>query len=93
MPPGHLLIFSQDIVHEIVSKAIATESLRLFVGFRLTKASEPLLDKVDVIADQVCLPLPPRLLTCVPVKVKVSNTVVQDISARIYIEYQRVSVP
>jgi hypothetical protein len=55
VPPGHLLIFSQDLIHEIVAEARPAESTRLFIGFRLTTSDAPLFDHQHTIDDQVCV--------------------------------------
>lgn len=34
--PGHLFLFEQTTVHEIVAKTVSHTSMRLFIGFRLT---------------------------------------------------------
>ena len=43
VPPGSILIFNENIVHEVVSKQNKTDFVRrLFLGWGLTKRSEPL---------------------------------------------------
>jgi hypothetical protein len=42
IPPGHMLVFFEHIVHEVVSKTVKHEIVRLFVGWRLTRADNPL---------------------------------------------------
>eukprot|EP00747_Dinoflagellata_sp_TGD_P060424 gnl/TRDRNA2_/TRDRNA2_152025_c5_seq1.p1 gnl/TRDRNA2_/TRDRNA2_152025_c5~~gnl/TRDRNA2_/TRDRNA2_152025_c5_seq1.p1 ORF type:complete len:472 (-),score=73.23 gnl/TRDRNA2_/TRDRNA2_152025_c5_seq1:29-1402(-) len=44
IPTGHLVIFYQRILHEVPKQAIAQESLRLFVGWRLTDGEMSLQD-------------------------------------------------
>lgn len=41
VPPGHIVIFYQHIVHEVLSKKMKQDSLRLFLGWCLTAFSEP----------------------------------------------------
>lgn len=43
VPPGHLLVFCEDIVHELNATKLKYDSFRLFCGWRLTHSSEPLL--------------------------------------------------
>ena len=46
IPPGHILIFYQEMIHEVVkttlSKRSGQPSYRLFTGWRLTSSSRPL---------------------------------------------------
>jgi len=44
IPPGHLIIFSQNIVHEVISKAYKTDTYKLYIGWRVTKQTEPLFN-------------------------------------------------
>jgi hypothetical protein len=37
VPPGHLLIFNETMVHEVMSKYRDQTSVRLFVGFRVSR--------------------------------------------------------
>ena len=42
VPPGHILVFFQNIAHEVRNKKASYNMYRLFTAFRLTKDSEPL---------------------------------------------------
>ena len=42
IPPGHVLIFYENMLHEVVSKARKDDSYRLFLAWRLTTQREPL---------------------------------------------------
>lgn len=42
VPPGHLLIFVDTVIHEIVAKARPYVMQRLFMGWRLTHSKKPL---------------------------------------------------
>ncbi len=42
IPPGHILIFYENIMHEVVGKAIKETMLRLFTGWRFSRSSSPL---------------------------------------------------
>jgi len=52
VPPGHWVVFHQHLVHEVYSKPATRDSYRLFVGFRLTNASEPLFPLATIFKDQ-----------------------------------------
>lgn len=43
IPPGHGVIFVQNIIHEVASTKVKSNSYRLFVGARLTKSDNPLI--------------------------------------------------
>ena len=42
VPPGHLIIFPQHLIHEVLSQKSKHEQFRLFIGWRLTRATTPL---------------------------------------------------
>eukprot|EP00913_Durusdinium_trenchii_P016280 g15299.t1 len=44
IPPGHLVIFYQQILHEVQRQTCPRRSLRLFVGWRLTRSTLSLQD-------------------------------------------------
>lgn len=46
VPPGHLLIFFENMAHEVISKAPAanTTQMRLFTGFRMTLDRDPVYE-------------------------------------------------
>ena len=39
VPPGHLIVFLQHIVHEVFNVSTTHEQLRLFIGWRLTRSN------------------------------------------------------
>ena len=47
IPPGHILIFNENIVHEVVSSTKKDKSYRLFTAWRLTEHNEPLIPDLD----------------------------------------------
>ena len=51
VPPGCILVFYENIVHEVVSKALSYTMVRLFTAFRLTRCKEirpaNLMEKID----------------------------------------------
>lgn len=51
IPPGHLIIFEQNIIHEVVAKAKTSDSYRQFLGARLTTSTAPLFDLATVFED------------------------------------------
>lgn len=59
IPPGHILIFYENIIHEVVSKLSKKVVVRLFTGWRFCKSDEPLVGKKEmnrVIDEQdICL--------------------------------------
>lgn len=42
VPPGHVLLFNEQLAHEVLGKKLSYKSYRLFLGWRLTKSTEPL---------------------------------------------------
>lgn len=44
VPPGHVVIFPQYILHEVVASPVKHNMLRLFTGWRLTSKKESLYD-------------------------------------------------
>jgi len=58
VPPGHWVVFYQNIAHEVVSKKMKFDSVRLFMGWRLTPSTESLFDYTSVIFKQGCPPIP-----------------------------------
>ena len=52
IPPGHMILFFQDIVHEVLSRKSKFDSYRLFTGFRITTSSECLYDNSEAIENQ-----------------------------------------
>jgi hypothetical protein len=44
IPPGHIFIFYQDLMHEVIKRKMPYDSYRLFTGFRLTSKNESMFD-------------------------------------------------
>lgn len=42
IPPGHCILFFQNLLHEVNAKKSPINSLRLFLGWRVTKNQQPL---------------------------------------------------
>ena len=47
IPAGHIMIFYENMVHEVLSKRTTETMYRLFTGWRITKSTECLLGVVD----------------------------------------------
>ena len=52
VPPGSWIIFYQNIIHEVHSKRIVRDSIRLYLGFRLTDSTTPLYDMKECLLKQ-----------------------------------------
>lgn len=52
VPPGHWIIFNQNIIHEVISRKMKYESIRLYIGFRLTKSDSNLYDYTEALVNQ-----------------------------------------
>ncbi len=59
IPPGHLLLFADTVVHEIVAKKLSYVSIRQFFGWRLTTTDSYLLgdDFETMMHDGAAMPL------------------------------------
>ena len=52
MPPGHLVIFYEHLAHEVTSVPVKKMDLRLFIGWRLTDATTPLISDISKRMDE-----------------------------------------
>ena len=50
--PGQMILFYQNMIHEIKSGKVKSDSDRLYMGWRLTDSDKPLFDKQKDIDDQ-----------------------------------------
>jgi hypothetical protein len=58
IPPGHIIVFFQNALHEIHGKKQSYNMYRLFIGFRLTHSPTSLTKNIDkLIKEQAVLPL------------------------------------
>jgi hypothetical protein len=59
IPPGCIMVFYENLVHEILSKKAPIEgNIRLFLGWRLTNVTTPLNRNLDqLLDDQATIPL------------------------------------
>lgn len=58
IPPGHMVIFPQYIMHEVVANAVKNDMYRLFLGWRITVSDKSLLDNDYYMTNQAVVPLP-----------------------------------
>jgi hypothetical protein len=58
IPPGHMVIFPQYIIHEVVANAVKHNMYRLFLGWRMTIRNESLRDNDKYMSEQAVVPLP-----------------------------------
>lgn len=58
IPSGHIVIFNQSLVHEVLVKKYGKPMYRLFTGWRLTKGTEPISDVDKAIREQGSFLLP-----------------------------------
>jgi hypothetical protein len=58
VPPGHVILFHQNILHEIKPQKASFESHRLYLGWRLTNSLRPLFDHTSVFINQSVPKLP-----------------------------------
>jgi hypothetical protein len=58
VPPGHIIVFPQYILHEVVASPVKHDMKRLFTAWRITTSTNPLMDYTDIMEKQriVCLP-------------------------------------
>ena len=59
VPPGHWILFFQTICHEVRGDKLNHNTLRQFVGFRLTNETKPLFDNIPSICDYQGVPFIP----------------------------------
>lgn len=52
IPPGHKIIFFQNMTHEVVGKKVKHVMYRLFTGYRLTSDSNTLIQQLDRMIDE-----------------------------------------
>jgi hypothetical protein len=59
VPPGHVVIFPQYILHEVVSQKAKHDMMRLFIGWRLTVSNNYLHPETEKrMQEQAVMPLP-----------------------------------
>ena len=61
IPPGHLILFYSNIVHEVLAKKRSFPSARMYCGWRCTTSMRPLFDDFEArMAQQEAIALPSR---------------------------------
>ena len=58
IPPLHMIIFPQYILHEVVANPTKHKMRRLFTGWRMSTSSKALRDYSDMMKNQAVVPLP-----------------------------------
>lgn len=57
IPPGHIMIFYEHLVHEVLAKKVKHDMYRLFLGWRITKSIDSLYPLDTRFKDQSVMPL------------------------------------
>lgn len=52
VPPGSIILFYENIVHEVLSTKLSYDSVRLFLGWRLTKCDKPMTEDLSMLLDE-----------------------------------------
>ena len=52
IPPGYLMMFPQHLVHEVLANKAKKDSYRLYMGWRISKSSDPLFDIKNIMKTQ-----------------------------------------
>jgi hypothetical protein len=52
IPPGHIIAFNQNLIHEIIATTAKTDMLRVYFGVRFTNSESPLFDKNEIFDKQ-----------------------------------------
>ena len=56
--PGHIILFNQNTIHEIMATKLKYDSYRIFHGFRITNSRVPIFNYNKIIENQDVPPLP-----------------------------------
>jgi hypothetical protein len=57
IPPGHIMVFYEHLIHEVLGKKSKQDMYRLFLGWRVTKSKESLYPLETRLDDQAVMPL------------------------------------
>lgn len=89
VPPGHIIMFYQNLIHEVKPQKAKFESHRLYLGWRLTNSNKPLFNHRDVIRSQGVPKIPSGQVPPMYAKLHLVNHkhMVEEISRRIKPEY------
>lgn len=52
IPPGHILVFYENIIHEVLSRKTKYVQKRVYLAWRLTKSMEPYFPDIQILLDQ-----------------------------------------
>ena len=58
VPPGYIILFNQNTIHEITATKLKYDSYRIFHGIRFTNNKNPIFNYNDIIKNQGVPPLP-----------------------------------
>ena len=89
VPPGHVILFHQNILHEVKAQKAKVESHRLYLGWRLTNSDKPLFDHSKIIEIQGVPRIPSGQIPPMYAKLHMVNHkhMVDEITSRIRPEY------
>jgi len=89
VPPGHIILFHQNILHEVKAQKAKFESHRLYLGWRLTNSNAPLFDHTSIIENQGVPKIPSGQIPPMYAKLHWVNHrhMIEEISQRIKPEY------
>lgn len=89
VPPGHIILFHQNILHEVKSQKAKFESHRLYLGWRLTNSEKPLFDHSKIIDTQGVPKIPSGQIPPMYAKLHMVNHkhMIDEITSRIRPEY------
>ena len=58
IPPGHIILFYENIIHEVFAKKMSVDSYRLFLGWRMTYEEESMIPILDTLLEhQAIIPV------------------------------------
>ena len=89
VPPGHVILFHQNILHEVKAQKATFETHRLYLGWRLTESYKPLFDHSEIIKTQGVPNIPSGQIPPMYAKLHLVNHryMIKEISQRIKPEY------
>lgn len=89
IPPGHVILFHQNLLHEVKAQKATFESHRLYLGWRLTESTAPLFHHEDIIEFQGVPKIPSGQIPPMYAKLHWVNHrhMIEEISQRIKPEY------
>jgi hypothetical protein len=87
--PGHVILFHQNLLHEVKTQKANYESHRLYLGWRLTNSDSPLFDHSKIIETQGVPKIPSGQIPPMYAKLHWVNHrhLIEEISRRVKPEY------